>query len=485
MVAAAVGVGGVTPAWAAATPTVTSLTVTLSGSTATVTAAITASPAVGASRLGVCVRTATGGNFDFPHSYNVSLTSTATTYRASRTLPAGRYNAYACALVSGAWLSFGPSRSIVVAPVSATAAPTYTARSVAVTVKGTTATATAVVASSPAVVAQRLAVCARDAAGRTVDFPHALDRTLTTSGTAYTGSQTLPAGSYLSSACVQVGGTWTLVGTIASFTVPVATAPTPTPTPTPTPPATPPATPSASTMPVGDLPGWRQVFTEDFLTPVPVGSFATSVYGSRWFGYSGYQDTSGNGWYDPARVISVKDGALDWYVHTADGKHRVAAMVPRVPATRWGQTYGRYSFRFRSDALPRYKFVAILWPDSDNWGEGEIDFPEVNNLVAGNAIYANRYSPGNLTTKQPGPANRFTTTVDAAGTGWHVATIDWAPGSLTFYLDGATLGTFTQGVPSTSFHLVFQVETDAHGAIPLDSTSGHLQVDWVTMYSRQ
>ena len=40
------------------------------------------------------------------------------------------------------------------------------------------------------------------------------------------------------------------------------------------------------------------------------------------------------------------------------------------------QAFGRFSVRFRSDPLPGYKAAWLLWPESDNWNEGEIDFPE-------------------------------------------------------------------------------------------------------------
>ncbi len=235
---------------------------------------------------------------------------------------------------------------------------------------------------------------------------------------------------------------------------------------------------------MGNLPGWTQVFADDFSTPVALGGFTSSSYAKRWFAYSGYKDTSGRGWYAPDKVISVSHGNLDWYVHTDNGVHDVAALVPIIPATRWGQTYGRYSFRFRADTIPGYKMVAILWPDSDNWAEGEIDFPEVTTLTTNEKIYANLYTPGNLTTHTPGPASRFTTNTPANDTGWHTATIDWAPGSLTTWLDGTRLGTFTAGVPTTSFHLVFQIETNLYGSAPAPTTTGHIQLDWVTMYSR-
>jgi len=244
----------------------------------------------------------------------------------------------------------------------------------------------------------------------------------------------------------------------------------------------PPVEPDPSAMPVGDLPGWEQVFTDDFSTPVALGSWSGSTYRTRWLGYDGFEDTSGAGRYDPDRVISVHDGTLDWYVHTADGAHRVAAMVPVNPETGWGQLYGRYSFRFRADPLPGYKLVGILWPDSDNWGEGEINFPEVGQLTPDEPIYANLFRIGDVPTGRPGEATRFTTATPASGPDWHIATIEWTPGAVTTWLDGVALGTFTQGVPDTSFHPVFQVETNLHGYPIDDAVAGHVQLDWVTMY---
>jgi hypothetical protein len=244
-----------------------------------------------------------------------------------------------------------------------------------------------------------------------------------------------------------------------------------------------PASPPLGTAPRGDLPGWKQVFVDDFNASVVRGRLlADPRYGSRWFAYSGYADTSGRGNYEPAAVLSTSGGALDWYVHTAGGRHKVAAMVPIVPATGWGQKYGRYSVRFRSDELPGYKLAFMLWPDTDNWGEGEVDFPEVGSLERGNHLYANLYQRGNTATRAPGPTTGFTTTTDAAGSGWHVATTEWSPGKLSYLLDGKTLGTLTAGVPDTSFHMVLQVETMAGGPAPSAAVAGHVQVDWVTMY---
>lgn len=353
-------------------------------------------------------------------------------------------------------------------PAAQAATPTFTLPTAAATVSGTTVSVTATFKASSTVTVSSYSVCVRGSANANYDFTHKLNSGISTTGTAYTATRTIPAGTYKYYGCVKYNGTWYSFGAARTFTVAAAAA----------------AGSTSTSMPTGDLPGWKQVFAEDFTTAVPLGSWNSSSYAKKWFGYSGYADTSGRGWYDPNKVISVQNGAMDWYVRTEGGQRLVAAMVPRIPASNWGQTYGRYSFRFKADTIPGYKMVGILWPDSDNWGEGEIDFPEVNNLVSTEGMYANMYRRGNTTTKTPGAASRFQTTVAANGTGWHIATIEWAPNSLTYYLDGTKLGTFTDGVPSTSFHLVFQVETKQYNEAPAADVAGHVQIDWLTMYSR-
>lgn len=401
------------------------------------------------------------------------------------------------------------------AAASSTRSPTFSVAISQLGVEGLTSRVTAVFTAVPTTRTQSYSICLRGTDGTNEDFPQQVGQTITSSGTTFRSSRSLPPGTYRAFGCVRYADRWLVVGVGTTFTVgspessPSASA-TATPTapvsPTAIPAAAPPAAPahapaavhdggqapgaassdtaSGAAMPVGNLPGWRQVFAEDFTTPTALGSFTGSGYKSRWFSYSGYGDTSKHGVYSPDKVLSVGGGNLDWFVHTEGGAHRVAAVVAKIPSTGWGQTYGRYSFRFRADTLPGYKMVAILWPDSDNWGEGEVDFPEVNQLVGSERMYANLYQRGNTSTGKPGPGTRFTSGLSADDSGWHTATIEWSPGSITYYLDGARLGTHTTAVPNTSFHLVFQVETILYGAAPADSVAGHVQLDWVTMYSR-
>ena len=70
-------------------------------------------------------------------------------------------------------------------------------------------------------------------------------------------------------------------------------------------------------MPVGDLPGWHQIFADDFTTDVAVPNFF-NIYGSKWRSYGdGVSDTSGNGRRYDTQVLSVSNGILNIYIHTA------------------------------------------------------------------------------------------------------------------------------------------------------------------------
>src|SRR5690348_14870075 len=88
--------------------------------------------------------------------------------------------------------------------------------------------------------------------------------------------------------------------------------------------------PSGQAMPVGNLPGWTQAFTDNFTENVPVGSFPAAVSG-KWTAYPyPWKDTSGNGTYDPKKVVSIGNGVMNLYLHTANGVHMVSAPEPII-----------------------------------------------------------------------------------------------------------------------------------------------------------
>jgi len=236
------------------------------------------------------------------------------------------------------------------------------------------------------------------------------------------------------------------------------------------------ASPSGQDMPVGDLPGWRQIFTDDFTGSVPVGSFPAAV-STKWTAYpDGWHDTSGNGTYSPSTVASIANGLLNMYIHTANGVHMVCAPEPILPGNTLNQLYGRYVARFRSDALHAYKTAWLLWPASEVWPrDGEIDFPEGD---LDSTIGAFMHHQGGTS---GGDQDAYSTTTTY--TSWHTAVIEWKPDSVTFLLDGVQIGKSTSRIPNTPMRWVLQTETTLSGQVPSNTTAGNVQLDWVAIYA--
>ncbi|WP_240721457.1 glycoside hydrolase family 16 protein [Pseudarthrobacter sp. NamE5] len=245
-------------------------------------------------------------------------------------------------------------------------------------------------------------------------------------------------------------------------------------------------------MPLGDLPGWRQVFAEDFTDgDVGIGEFPGPIYGQRWSANykDGTPDTAAqkqpkgqrtSGYY-PSKVLSVHDGVLDMYLHSENGVSMGAAPSPRLNGATQSpynsQLYGRYSVRFKADSLPGYKVAWLLWPVSKQWPQdGEIDYPEGD---LSKVIYAALHGVGPDGHKfdlfRPDPSVPFTD--------WHVATTEWSPGRIEFFLDGKSIGVATSMVPDKPMRYLLQTESCLTGC-PAPETEGHVYVDWVAMWAR-
>ena len=118
-------------------------------------------------------------------------------------------------------------------------------------------------------------------------------------------------------------------------------------------------------MPVGDIPGWRQGFTDDF--------GGSSLDKSKWFDYSRQPGGDPAGWWDPSHVV-VGDCVV-----TLRGYRDVAAK-PGVFVTGGigltsanSGTYGKYLVRMRRDKAMGISAIALLWPRGNSWPP-EIDF---------------------------------------------------------------------------------------------------------------
>ncbi|MBT2503014.1 glycoside hydrolase family 16 protein [Curtobacterium sp. ISL-83] len=194
--------------------------------------------------------------------------------------------------------------------------------------------------------------------------------------------------------------------------------------------------------------------------------------------YDNQKDTSGQGLYSPSKVLSVADGALDFNLHSEDGQPLVAAVMPDGYAPH---TYARMSIRYKTTNTDGYKFVGMLWPSSNVWNEGEIDWPEGD---LGQSVRPVSHIPGSYNASTGSmavdrTAERYTS---SDTTGWHTATTEWDKGIIRFYWDGQLISSTTKAVPTTPFRVTLQAETFiGEGTVP-KTTDGHVDVDWVSVW---
>jgi beta-glucanase (GH16 family) len=220
---------------------------------------------------------------------------------------------------------------------------------------------------------------------------------------------------------------------------------------------------------------WKQTFRTGFDSAAPLGQFASKYKGIGL--YDGYTDTSGRGKYAPSKVLSVKGGVLDFALHTEKGQPLVAAIMPDGYAPH---KTGRVSIRYKTTNTAGYKFVGMLWPSSDDWNEGEIDWPEAD---LGSRPRPASAVPGTLSPSgmrfEPGKQ----VFAGSDTTAWHVATTEWDKGIVRFYWDGKLVASTTKAVPKTAFRVTLQAET-AIGSAPIPPKAvGHVSIDWIAIWN--
>ena len=251
-----------------------------------------------------------------------------------------------------------------------------------------------------------------------------------------------------------------------------------------------PATDDASTPPASAADdrapaapdGWRRLFEQDFDRDAPLGRF-TEVY-PGWAAYDGSIDTSRTvgrpeaqrGIWDSTTTTTAQDGVWDCHLSTIGTRPQVCAMTPTPDGSWWkGQRYGRYSVRFRADAVPGYKVAWLLWPSTGRWADGEVDFPEASLTETVTA------ASHDVTGDPSNNAYFQDTGVPLAG-GWHTATTTVGPDGLSFTLDGRTWRTSEADArPRTPMTWALQVETELTPKAPPRGAQGHVLIDWVTV----
>ena len=223
------------------------------------------------------------------------------------------------------------------------------------------------------------------------------------------------------------------------------------------------ATTTPTALPIGDLTGWKQTLAEDFSKDAAAGSGFAATYAGSWCGYVD------NAKYKQAN-ISSSGGNM---VVALDGKTGAAGVfAPSGCATAYtGTTYGRYSMRFKAIAAAQNGTATMIWPVSDVWGDGEMDYPEGN--FDGN-IFVNHHGVGCTAC---GAADSTDTGVGF--TDWHISTAEWTPGKVVYLLDGKIVKTVTHDIATTPHRFTMQVA-------PVSSTAktGQFLIDWVAVYQR-
>lgn len=178
---------------------------------------------------------------------------------------------------------------------------------------------------------------------------------------------------------------------------------------------------------------WRSVSGDDFN--------ARSLSNRRWGTYNSV-GAFGNGLRRPS-AISESGGSLSI---TASGN------VSGGMADAFSQLYGRWEFRARTDLGRGFGSAILLWPNSENLNDGEIDIMEVpdeTRNVANFVLHSGDGGDDQVGTNVPGAFDQ-----------WHTFAVEWLPTSITWYVDGQRQYTVTQKarIPTTPMHLAIQLD---------------------------
>ncbi len=224
---------------------------------------------------------------------------------------------------------------------------------------------------------------------------------------------------------------------------------------------------SGEPMPSGDLPGWEQIFSDDFNEP---------ELSDSWGKYRGTPGGSPQSRWDADHVV-LRDSQLVLKGVREDGRW-VTGGVSNWPVT---QLYGKWEVRFRADPSAETTFHFLLWPQEDVWPP-EIDFLE---NFGGTRQSASAF----LHFKDKGEANgrgKTERTVDADFTRWHTAGVEWLPDRVIYTLDGRPWATVTgDNVPDQPMWLGLQaqaVDCTATETCGDGITRADVVIDWVSVY---
>ncbi|MCU1617754.1 MAG: hypothetical protein JWO98_5294 [Frankiales bacterium] len=224
---------------------------------------------------------------------------------------------------------------------------------------------------------------------------------------------------------------------------------------------------SAVPAPTAAVTGFNLVYSENFDTAAAANSSVGTNTSPFLTAYANsvqaYTDASP---YYASSQLSAHDGVLDV---TMDGTHGAAAVFGTA-ATAYARNGGKFSMRAKALGAIGNGTAVMVWPSSDVWDEGEIDYPESNFEVEPFVHQHIMNGSGDDT------AENLTYGTGATWREWHVYSVEWVPGvSLKYYLDDVLVASSTTQIPTTAHRYMFQVGN--YGS------AGHLYIDWVNIYA--
>jgi hypothetical protein len=218
---------------------------------------------------------------------------------------------------------------------------------------------------------------------------------------------------------------------------------------------------SANT-PTAPVSGYKIAKCEDFNgTSIPSG----------WSAYNGGGGSTVVGGGRKASQCTVGNGLLV-QTQLADGS--TCGM-----SSNFGQKYGYWEVKMRAystgggGSAPHP--VLILWPDTDVWNDGELDYFESD--IGDDHMGVFLHCVGNAS------KNCYSTTHKVDFSQWHVYGFEWTAQGFKGFVDGKEIySTGGNGSnPSVSMHQTIQLD-NLTGKTPVSPAK--MEVDWVHMYSK-